>query len=452
MSSGIRRITPLAALLIVTLATGCDNVHWGGMQVTVVRPAPKGSKLGTAAAAPGERLPEGPLLYYVRVDDAGRRGVIRPVGEIQGDGLRALNPADPAVYEPAFIGQHFQAGTRYILFRRGQESGTLTVDSAGTAGPRACRPLPHGIGNVHLDRNTEAREFLALIQPRTATPRANVPPPPPVDRRMRVLAPILANQALDARHATLPTNWNHALAQLTAFPVAGSDDAAFAATFLVGDTLAQGLDDIGESLFFVAVPRAQVGYDTVFVRFADYAKTGKSAPRLIDYLDWNDDGQVDLLLDVYSTHRSHFMAVGGDDDWHLLLDEDCQPLPPPDTTTAPAGSTQVGLPRPGNAGTAGAAGTSTRPTTTRRIRRPPLDATPAIPQVQPRIGVVGTPGAQRDTAQRPGVRQDTTHRAVRRDTARRDTVPRDTTPSPSAPPPAPADTTPPPVAVRPADA
>ncbi len=409
MSSGIRRITPLAALLIVTLATGCDNVHWGGIQVTVVRPAPKGGKLATAAAAPGERLPEGPLLYYVRVDDAGRRGVIRPVGEIQDGGLRALQPVDPAVYEPAFISQHFEAGTRYILFRRGQQSGTLTVDSAGLAGRDACQPLPHGIGDVRLDRNTEAREFLALIQPRTATPRGNVPPPPPLDRRMRVVAPILANHLLDARHATLPTNWTHALAQLTPFPIAGSDDAAFAATFLVGDTLAPGLDDIGESLFFVAVPHAQVGYDTVFVRFDDYAKTGKAAPRLIDYLDWSHDGQPDLLLDVYTTNRSHFMAVGSDGEgWRLLLDETCQPLPP---DTAVAADTAETTPQ------------QAQPAPARRIRRPPVDTPPAMPQIQPRVGVIGTPGA------------------------RRDTTPRDTTPtaaSPSVPPQALPDTLPPP--------
>ncbi|MEJ2678514.1 MAG: hypothetical protein P8174_05480 [Gemmatimonadota bacterium] len=408
MNSGIRRITPLAALLIVTLATGCDNVHWGGFQVTIVRPAPKGGKLATAAAAPGERLPEGPLLYYVRVDSTGRRGVIRPVGEIQGNGLRALRPSDPSVYEPAFISQHFEAGARYILFRRGQQSGTLTVDSAGNAPPDACRPLPHGIGDVQLDRNTEAREFLALIQPRTATPRATVPQPPTVDRRRRVVAPILANHLLDARHATLPTNWSHALAQITPFPIAGSDDDAFAATFLVGDTLAPGFDDVGESLFFIAVPHAQVGYDTVFVRFADYARTGKSAPRVIDYLDWNHNGQPDLLLDVYTTHRSHFMAVGGTgDNWHLLLDETCQPLPPPPDTT-PAESAAVNVPQPAAA-------------QMRRPRRRPADNMPAMPQIQPRVGVIGTPGAQRDTV-------------------RRDTTPADTTPKPVAP----ADTTPPP--------
>jgi hypothetical protein len=300
------------------------------------------------------------------------------------------------------------------------------VDSAAPAGPDACRPLPRGIGEVRLDRNTEAREFLALVQPRTATPRANVPTPPAVDRRIRVLAPILANQALDARNATLPTNWSHALAQLTPFPVTGSDDAAFAATFLVGDTLAPGLDDVGESLFYVAVPRAQVGYDTVYVRFADYARTGKSAPRVIDYLDWNHDGQPDLLLDVYTTGRSHFMAVGGTgDDWHMLLDETCQPLPPPDTTTAaPADSAQTTVPRSGNTSTA-TAGTRSAPA--RRVRRPArVDTTPAMPQIQPRVGVIGPATARRDTAQ-----QDT----IPRDTARRDTTPRDTTPPPARTPP-----------------
>lgn len=429
MSSGIRRITPLAALLIVTLATGCDNVDWGGIRVSIVHPASRGGKLATAAAAPGERLPEGPVLFYVRVDSAGRRGVIYPIAEIQGSTLRALTPADPAAYEPAFIGQHFESGTRYVLFRRGQQSGTLTVDSAANAPPDACRPLPHGIGDVKLDRNAEAHEFLALIRTHATTAHAAAPTPPGIDRRMRFVAPILANQALDARHATLPTNWSHALAQLTAFPVKGSDDDAFAATFLVGDTLAPGLDDIGESLFFVAVPRAQVGYDTVYVRFANYANTGKSAPRLIDYLDWNDDGQPDLLLDVYTTRRSHFMAIGGtDDNWHTLLDETCQPLPPPDTTSLPNASTQTNVAQPGT----GTSPSPTQPTSRRLRRRAPAESVPAMPQVQPRVGIIGNQGA-RGTA--------------RSDTTRRNATRPDTTPARPTPPP--PDTGPPPSKAKP---
>src|SRR5690606_5564862 len=152
-------------------------------------------------------------------------------------------------------------------------------------------------------------------------------------RAMQVLAPILAERQLRARSAPLPGNWQRAMAQLTPFPVSGSDDAAFAATFLVGDTLGPGLDDDGSSLFFIALPEEQTGYVPAHAEYNEYASTGKAAPRLVDYLDWDRDGHVELLLENYGISDTWFSAVGhADGEWRSIFHQRCVPVAPP---TAP---------------------------------------------------------------------------------------------------------------------
>jgi hypothetical protein len=146
-----------------------------------------------------------------------------------------------------------------------------------------------------------------------------------IGRTMQVLAPILAEKMLRARHAELPGNWQRAMAQLKPFPVAGSQDPGYATTFLVSDSLGTGGDNIGYSLFYVGVP-AQFSYDTVFVQFTDYPTQGKAAPRVIDFLDWTRDDQPELLLQVYGISDTWFETVGkkADGKWHRTFRDRCQ--------------------------------------------------------------------------------------------------------------------------------
>jgi hypothetical protein len=152
---------------------------------------------------------------------------------------------------------------------------------------------------------------------------------------MRVLAPLFADRILRSRGATLPGNWDRALAQLQPFAVPNAQSAGFTATFLVGDTLGPGLDDQGHAVFFVAVP-ARLSYDTVYVELRDYASGGKAAPRLIDALDWDRDDALELLLEVYGSRDSWIEAIGRDagGQWrHIFIDRCDSPAPVPDSLT-----------------------------------------------------------------------------------------------------------------------
>ena len=302
--------TAMPFALMLTLVSACDNVNWGGAAVAIVPPPPKASGLPASAEDLAERMPEGPILFYVLPDKNG--GTMVPIAEITGDSLTALHAKqDVALYATRFIQTNMRRGSEFALYRNGARVGTFVVQSAAPPAPNTCPALPHAQGTLELSAGAEQiPEFLAISKTHAPEIRRQLQFPLDPTRSMQVIAPILAEKMIRARHAELPGNWMRAMAQLKPFPIGNQPDPAFAATFLVGDELATGGDNLGYSVFFIGVPGAQFGYDTTYVRFTNYPTDGKAAPRVVDMLDWNRDGQVDLLLQVYGNSDTWFEAVG----------------------------------------------------------------------------------------------------------------------------------------------
>ncbi|HSJ16054.1 MAG TPA: hypothetical protein VK939_16720 [Longimicrobiales bacterium] len=344
------RRSALGAALMIAALSGCDNVSWGGADVAVVPPPPKprGVAGGDVETGATEPLPRGPVLYYVV--RSGGQALLTPVAEIRGDSLRRIgSEGDARVYAGRLVAEHMRQGAEFDLFSRGVRVGTYVVRSARVPDQDHCPLLPVASGALELSVAADSiMEFLALEKPHApqASPRA--PNAPQTLGRMRFVAPILAERMLRARGAQLPANWQAAMEQVAAFPASGRADAGFAATFLVGDTLGPGLDDEGYALFFLAMPTAsQTGWDTVYVDYREYPRTKKAAPRVIDYLDWTRDDQVELLVQVFGTRATWFEAIGRDPQgrWRSLFSDRCDeggrpslvpamPLPaalPPDT-------------------------------------------------------------------------------------------------------------------------
>ncbi|HEY0810508.1 MAG TPA: hypothetical protein VGD49_10125, partial [Longimicrobiales bacterium] len=209
--------------------------------------------------------------------------------------------------------------------------------------------LPTARGTFELSAGAEQiPEFLAISKVSAPEVGRNVPFTTEPGRNMQVIAPILAERMIRARHAELPGNWQRAMAQLQPFPIANSRDAGFAATFLVGDELRPGGDNVGYSLFFVAQPGPQFGYDTVFVNFNDYPTAGRAAPRVVDFLDWNRDGQVDMLLQVFGPQGTWFESVSKNQrgEWQRSFRDRCEraggAVPAADTSAAKRDTTRTG--------------------------------------------------------------------------------------------------------------
>jgi hypothetical protein len=322
-------------LLMVIGLGGCDNVEWGGVDMSVVRPPPTAPPI-EEGVADVERMPDRPILYHVtrRADGV----VVVPVGEIGDDRLEPIHVGDdPAGFGARFISAFMRQGSELTLFRNGRRAGTVIVDSAYVPAGDVCRRLPHATGTLEIaGAASDATEFLAMARtqapPGTVMPGRTLQP----ERRMEVVGNILAERALRARRAQLP-NWAVARRQLQPIPLANVQDLGFTATYLVGDQLQVGGDDNGYSLFILYTPQPPSSYDTAFVSFTNYPVDGKAAPRVIDFLDWNRNGHVDLLLEVFGTRGSWFESVGRvGDDWRRTFRDQCtvagRVLPTPGAT------------------------------------------------------------------------------------------------------------------------
>ena len=365
----------LAALIVIALS-GCDNVDWGGIELAVVPPPPTSQAQREAAAeAPAdERMPDGPVLYYVHISQGGVP-VLTPVAEVSGDSLRELGGAtsDRELWSARFIAAHLRQGAEFTLFRRGLRAGTLVIRDAGMPDSNACPLLPRAAGVLELVADTALRSNEYLAMAKAKAPDSRMQPPPGVNRGMQIVAPILAERMMRARGAQLPGNWQRAMAQLQAFPLADYPDPGFAATFLVGDELrtAPTSSTVAYSLFFIGMPKTQLGYDTAYVAFHDYARGSKAAPRVIDYLDWDRDGQAELLLQTFGATNAWFEAIGNRGErWTHIYRGSCPAASQP--ATAAAAPASVDTP----------AAARTQPSQTRETR-PRVLGTPAAPSRPP---------------------------------------------------------------------
>lgn len=373
---------------------GCDNVEWGGIDISIVPPP---GKADADADADTVRVrPDGPVLFYVHRDEDA--ATVIPVGQIADGGLAPLTPGDdPDAFADDFIESFLTPGSQLTLFRRGQRVGTLTVDSAAVPHLPVCRPLPRATGQVALATEVGAvTEFLAM-------PQARAPESQPgtfeAERRMEVVSDMLAGEMFRERNLAV-RDPGLIRRQLQPFPLTGSPDPGFTATYLVDDSLAVGGDNQGAALFVVFTPRGQTGYNPAFTGFTEYAVGGKAAPRVIDFLDWDTDGAVALLLEVLGTHTSWFRAVGlQDGEWRAIFEQRCDPrTAPTDTSGAIDTGTQQGTRRPTPQPTQPRA---PRPTT--RALEPDLDSIPIIePQIQ-----LSNPQAGGNERRDPSVRDTT---------------------------------------------
>jgi hypothetical protein len=317
------------SLLILGALAGCDNVGWGGADVAVVPPPPRpsgGPAQSEEEVAAAEALPTGAVLFYAARSGTG--ALLTPVAQLDKDSLIPIRPTgDPRTFADRFVAEQMRQGAEFDLFSNGTRLGSFVVQSARVPDADLCPLLPVAQGTLELGVAADSvREFLALAKHFSPSVGTRVAASPANLGRMRFVAPILAERMLRVRGAQLPGNWQGAMEQVFPFPASGRADAGFAATFLVGDTLGPGLDDTGYGLFFLAMPTAsQTGWDTVYVDFRDYPRTRKSALRVIDYLDWTRDDQVELLLQVYGTRDTWFEAVARDDAgrWRRVLNDRC---------------------------------------------------------------------------------------------------------------------------------
>lgn len=305
----LRRL--LALPLILTALQGCDNVQFGRVDVEIVPPPPAASM---TPLAPDERvyaefgLPTGMVIFHLVQTGDGARLI--PVGEISGDSVRTIRrPAQiaPEAFEGRFRETVLPVGAQFDVYRRGARVGTFVAQRPG---PVTHCGVPTAIGNVTVvAAAADVTQFLAFRSGLAPAVRGDFSPPQ-ITGSIRTYASIVAERLILQHGLPRPRSWAGAQRDLQAIEVAPGGHPEMAATYLVGDSLAVGpADPQGYSVFYMADFETRRGYMPVYQEIRDYRRTGKGAPRLVDYLNWNAQPGEEILLEVFGEDQSWYQAL-----------------------------------------------------------------------------------------------------------------------------------------------
>ena len=309
------RAARAAALLILTALSACDNVEWGGASVQVITPpppSPDDQPGPDPAALAGLGLPTGRVIFHAIRRPDGTAQLI-PVAELGADSMRTLRrPAGvaPEAYEQRFRESVMDVNSTFVLFRRGAEVGTLTVQAPGAA--TACG-VPTMVGQVNTVAAAAAEQEFIAFRRGLAPDVSGEFAPPQVDGTIRRYASLIAERLVLQNGLQRPRSWPAAQRDLQAVDAIRGGYPEMATTYLVGDNLGVGpANEDGWAVFYVGSFEPRAGYTPFYSDVRAYARTGKAAPRLVDALDWNGQGGAELLVQVYGTREAWYEAVSGD--------------------------------------------------------------------------------------------------------------------------------------------
>lgn len=297
--------------LIVTALVSCDNVQWGGADVEFVPPPPAFDREPVApdAQALAELgMPTGPVVFHlVR---SGTQARLIPVAELLRDSLHSLRrPADvsPAAYERRFRETVIPVGAQFEVFRRGAPVGTFVVQAAT---PVTACGVPTASGSLTtVAAAADATAFLAFRRGLAPEVRAEFAPPQ-VTGSIRTYASIVAERLVLQNGLPRPRSWPGAQRDVQAVELVGGSNPEMAATYLVGDSLAVGpADPQGYSVFYLADYDRARGYNPFYSQVHHYARSGKAAPLLIDYLNWDGREGPEVLLQVFGQQQSWYEVI-----------------------------------------------------------------------------------------------------------------------------------------------
>lgn len=310
------RSTPLFAAwllisLILTALPACDNVTWGGSDIQIV-PSPPAA--GTLRLEPDAQafaelgMPSGTVLFHlVRAAEETR---LIPVAEVVGGEIRTLRrPAgvSAAAYENRFREAVIPAGAQFDVFRRGARVGTFLAQGAGAV--TQCG-LPSATGSLTtVAAAADVREFLAFRRGLAPEVRGEYSPPQ-ITGSIRTYASIVAERLILQAGLPRPRSWAGAQRDLQAIEIMPGGNPEMATTYLVGDSLAVGpADPNGYSVFYIADYETRRGYTPIFQEVRSYGQTGKTAPRLVDHLDWDGRDGEEILLQLFGRDQSWYSTV-----------------------------------------------------------------------------------------------------------------------------------------------
>ena len=317
----------LATAVILTVAPGCDNVAWGGVDVRWEPPAEAAP--GTPADLPAQEETDEAIpvevarpLLLAGTREGGRASLV-VVGEIGPDGIAPATPTSTA--------QGAIEGSEWILFSDGVRVGRLTADQVGVA-DEFCGSATTLAGTVELVPSASAAErVLALSAAEARGAPYGELRPLAHEYEQRVASLGFAQDAIPRLGAPWPAGGVLPTRQdIQAFQPLGTTQPTVAATYLVRDQLAIGPAAPGSYALFILAALAGGEYRETFEWYHAMDAGQKTAPRYFSHLDWDGDGAGEILLDVFGSDRRWYAALEQrDNGWVRTFESSCGAGTPP---------------------------------------------------------------------------------------------------------------------------
>ena len=312
MNSTLLRL-PLLGIVIV--ATGCDNVEWGGVEVGLSSPSDSlVSDSSTSVAEVVESVeadsrPVGPILYLGH--RAGGEATLVAVAEIRPNGLFPLEGFGSAEASRSFTAERLSPGLEFTLFSDGARVGRLTAERF-SVDQRYCRVRPQIRGPIELTPSAATvQTFLALPTGEGSAFPYGAYSPVVATRDLRVTSLTAMQQVIPSVGALWPVSVLGIRQDVQMFRARSGGPPTVVATFVYADELGVGPAARGAySVFLASDDDDGTGYGPSYVDYRLFSRDGKGAARYFDHLDVDRNGSHEMVLEVMGEDSMWLSILG----------------------------------------------------------------------------------------------------------------------------------------------
>jgi len=317
----------LAIAVILTLATGCDNVAWEGLELRLNPPTSSSAisseqSVITPDLADEEQsleIPKRPILLSGK--RTGSTAKLTAVGEVNGNSLTAIS--NQGLGSEISLGLITQ-GSEWVLFSEGVRIGRMIAQEV-SVDDSFCTLRPTISGIVELvSEASDVEQLIALpidvagsrsFQPYTAY-RHNY--------NQRVASLALASEVIPSLGAEWPPSILDSRTDIHAFQLPGEPRQAIAATFLHQDRMITSPPEPGAYSLFVMGDATSGTYEISYMWYRLAESQGKGVPRYLDHIDWNGDGSEEILLEMFGSEDRWFAGLAKQDGrWIRSFEDSC---------------------------------------------------------------------------------------------------------------------------------
>jgi hypothetical protein len=310
MNSVLQRL-PLLGIVIV--ATGCDNVEWGGVELGLSSPSDnvvsesRPEETGVVESIDSPTI--GPILYLGH--RTGGEATLVAVAEIRPSGLFPLEGSGSAEASRAFAAKHLSPGLEFTLFSDGARVGRLTAERF-SVDQRYCGVRPQIRGPIELTPSAATvQTFLALPRREGNAFAYGAYSPIVPTRNLRVTSLNTMLQVIPTVGALWPVSVLGIRQDVQMFLARPGGTPTVVATFVYADVLSVGPAARGAySVFLASDDDDGTGYRGSYVDYRLFSRDGKGSARYFDHLDVDGDGSDEVVLEFMGENSMWLSALG----------------------------------------------------------------------------------------------------------------------------------------------